>query len=247
MHLPEKLSNEHYQRLYRFQDEILAFIERWGEVFYLSGGTALSRFHYNHRYSDDLDFFSFDEIDFIPDVQGLHQKLEERGYRVSTYGFSPTFARLSLEEPVRYAGFPLKCDFIRTLKKSHVGDFESASIFSRIDNPRNILAEKLSYIYKKSPKDIADIWVICRHLSFNWEDVILQANHKRTTDPLFAAETIHSFPALELEKVRWTTPIQVEDFERDRDIMVRDIITKETNRLFKIRNAGRYSNKGETA
>ena len=239
MHLPEKLSNEHFQRLYRFQDEILAFIDSSGPVFYLSGGTALSRFYYNHRYSDDLDFFTLEEIDFIQSVQELHQKLEEEGYRVSTYGFSETFARFSLEEPGRYPEFPLKCDFIHTRKNSHIGDFKKTSIFSRIDNPKNILTEKLSFIYKKSPKDIADIWVICRHLSFNWEEVIHQANQKRTTGPLFLAETIRSFPAVELEKVRWTNPIQVENFEQDRDIMIQNIITKDDNRLVEILKEGK--------
>lgn len=108
--------------------EVLAFIESSGTVFYLGGGTALSRFHYNHRYSDDLDFFTFEEIDFIEVVQGLHQK--------------------------------------------------------------------------------------------------------RTTDPLLVSETLGAFPAADLDKVRWITPIQVEHFEKDRDIMVQNIITKEGNQLF---------------
>jgi len=33
------------------------------ENFYLSGGTALSAFYLQHRYSDDLDFFSKEEFD----------------------------------------------------------------------------------------------------------------------------------------------------------------------------------------
>ncbi len=226
------LSNEHYQKLYRFQDEILGFIDRFEPVFYLGGGTALSRFHYNHRYSDDLDFFTLEEIDFIEVVQDLQQKLEDNGYRVSTYGFSQTFSRFSLEAPGKNPGFPLKCDFIATRKGSHIGDFKKSPIYSAIDNPRNILAEKLSFIYKKSPKDIADIWTICRHLSFNWEEAIGQANRKRTTDPLLAAETLGAFPAADLEKVRWITPIQVEHFERDRDILVQNIVTKQDNQLF---------------
>lgn len=41
--------------LYPFQDQIFALIQT--DAFYLGGGTCLSRFYYNHRYSDDLDFF----------------------------------------------------------------------------------------------------------------------------------------------------------------------------------------------
>lgn len=33
------------------------------ETFYFGGGTALSVFYLNHRYSDDLDFFSEKEFD----------------------------------------------------------------------------------------------------------------------------------------------------------------------------------------
>ncbi|MDR0551108.1 MAG: nucleotidyl transferase AbiEii/AbiGii toxin family protein [Spirochaetaceae bacterium] len=32
-------------------------MRRSGTAFFLTGGTALSRAYYNHRYSDDLDFF----------------------------------------------------------------------------------------------------------------------------------------------------------------------------------------------
>lgn len=231
MHLPATLSNEHYQKLYRLQDDVLAIIEDSNPVFYLGGGTALSRFHYNHRYSDDLDFFTLEEIDFSEAVQDLHQKLEETGYRVSTYGFSNRFARFSLEEPERYPGFPLKCDFISPRKGTHIGDFGKSPIYSRIDNPQNILTEKISFLHKKFPKDIADVWVICRNLSFSWEEVIKQANQKRTTDPLFAAESLASFHADELEKVRWISPIRIEKFERDREIIVQNIITKEDNQI----------------
>ena len=45
-------------KLYPFQDKILKILGKADTEFYLTGGTALSRFLLNHRYSDDLDFFS---------------------------------------------------------------------------------------------------------------------------------------------------------------------------------------------
>jgi predicted nucleotidyltransferase component of viral defense system len=231
MHWPDKPSNEHYRKLYQFQDEVLTFIDHCGLLFYLGGGTALSRFYYNHRYSDDLDFFTLEGVDFIQNVQELHKQLEDKGYHVSTYGFSQNFARFSITGSSKFPGLELKVDFIRPRENSHIGDFKSESLFSRIDNPRNILTEKLSYIYKKIPKDIADIWVICRNLSFHWEEVIAEAARKRTTDPLFTAEILSQFPSHELDKVSWITPIRVEDFERDRETIVKNIITKEYNQL----------------
>jgi len=231
MNWPDKLSNEHYQRLYRYQDEILTFVERSGLLFYLGGGTALSRFFYNHRYSDDLDFFTLDGVDFIPSVQELQEQLEDNGYQVSIFGFSQDFARFSITGSRKFPGLRLKTDFIQPRQDTHIGDFKTTSLFSRVDNPKNILAEKLSYIHKKFTKDMADIWVICRNLSFHWEELMAETTRKRTTDPLFIAGILGQFPAHELNNVSWITPIRVEDFERDREIIIRNIITKEQNQL----------------
>ncbi len=45
----------YFEKLYPLQDVVLGVIDN--PAFYLTGGTALSRFHYHHRFSDDLDFF----------------------------------------------------------------------------------------------------------------------------------------------------------------------------------------------
>ena len=44
-------------RLYRLQNGVLNIVNSLSVPFYLTGGTALSRGYYHHRYSDDLDFF----------------------------------------------------------------------------------------------------------------------------------------------------------------------------------------------
>ncbi|EFS5702320.1 nucleotidyl transferase AbiEii/AbiGii toxin family protein [Campylobacter coli] len=49
---------EKYIQLYKTQDKILDLVAKENLDFYLTGGTALQRFHYNQfRFSDDLDFF----------------------------------------------------------------------------------------------------------------------------------------------------------------------------------------------
>lgn len=49
---------EYYKEsLYPFQDRILKSVESLLLPFYLTGGTALSRFYFKHRFSDDLDLF----------------------------------------------------------------------------------------------------------------------------------------------------------------------------------------------
>ena len=45
----------------------------WIKSFYLTGGTALAAYYLDHRYSEDLDFFSEKEID----IEGLTVSLEK--------------------------------------------------------------------------------------------------------------------------------------------------------------------------
>ena len=51
------LSEFYEENLYRLQDGVLNIVKNCGTPLYLTGGTALSRAYYRHRYSDDLDFF----------------------------------------------------------------------------------------------------------------------------------------------------------------------------------------------
>jgi len=46
-----------YAMLYSLQDEVLSIVFEVENEFYLTGGTCLSRFFVEKRYSDDLDFF----------------------------------------------------------------------------------------------------------------------------------------------------------------------------------------------
>lgn len=50
-------ATSYQNNIYPFQNELLALVQGANVDFYLTGGTALSRFYLNHRYSDDLDFF----------------------------------------------------------------------------------------------------------------------------------------------------------------------------------------------
>ena len=47
-----------YKKLYSLQDRVLDKVFSVEDEFYLTGGTALSRFYKAKRYSDDLDFFT---------------------------------------------------------------------------------------------------------------------------------------------------------------------------------------------
>jgi predicted nucleotidyltransferase component of viral defense system len=63
-----------YKELYLIQDVVFKSVESYD--FYLTGGTALSRFYLNHRYPDDLDFFVHQGKDFLADVREIIAKLK---------------------------------------------------------------------------------------------------------------------------------------------------------------------------
>lgn len=66
---------EYYNNiLYPLQDRITPLFK--DSPFYLTGGTALSRGYYNHRYSDDLDYFVNDHPDFQRITERQIEKLE---------------------------------------------------------------------------------------------------------------------------------------------------------------------------
>jgi len=72
------------------QRQILAFLAKdkiFSKHFYLSGGTALAEYYLHHRISEDLDFFSEDEIDKIW-LNSLAKKIKQ------TIGFK----KLDIEE-----------------------------------------------------------------------------------------------------------------------------------------------------
>ena len=63
---------EYYrERLYPIQDGVFKIVRDLNLPFYLTGGTALSRFYFNHRYSDDLDFFVNENPNFKVGIEIL--------------------------------------------------------------------------------------------------------------------------------------------------------------------------------
>jgi predicted nucleotidyltransferase component of viral defense system len=66
------------------QDGVLKTVNGCGTQFFLTSGTALSRGYYNHRYSDDLDFFVTRDSDYERQVNTVFTKLPEDGFFIDT-------------------------------------------------------------------------------------------------------------------------------------------------------------------
>jgi hypothetical protein len=223
----------YYKKLFPLQDRVLEIIDSLDVDLYLTGGTALSRFHLNHRYSDDLDFVSHKDPYFGDYIEKITVSLKENHFEVKPYGVSSTFAAVHLCDLKTQEKIKLKVDFINEKSVPHFGDFHSFKGFSKVDNIRNILSNKISIIFRQEPKDVADIWFICKNLEFKWEEIIDEAGQKRLVEEIFVVECLRTFQYEKLLNIKWIQKVNVEDFKSDSQIIIENIITKSENKLFK--------------
>lgn len=224
-------SKEYYGRLYSLQDIVLGVIDALKTPFYLTGGTALSRFHYGHRYSDDLDFFSHSEDTFMEDVQKTIAGLKERKLSCELDRMTEEFARSTLLFSSKQETLHLKIDFVNENGRPRYGDLEHFSQFSRVDPPRNILSNKITAVSRQEPKDIVDIWMICRNMDFKWEEIIREAESKEAVEELLVERMLRTFPLDRLERIRWAEGAPISTFSEDREMILEDLICKRSNSL----------------
>lgn len=229
--MSKKFSTGHYKKLYLLQDRVLEIVNNLEVNLYLTGGTALSRFHLNHRYSDDLDFVTHKDPYFGDYIQTITDSLMANHFEVKPYGISSTFATLHILDKDGESNMKLHLDFINEKSSVHFGDYHSSKKFLKVDNKRNILSNKLSIISRQEPKDIADIWFICKNLDFKWDEIIYEAGQKKVVEEIFIVECLRTFQHEKLADIKWITAINIEDFKRDSEIIIENIITKSENKL----------------
>lgn len=219
--------------LYPFQDGILNIVRQLNTPFYLTGGTALSRHYFNHRFSDDLDLFVNSEPDYSRHVAHILNALEENQ---KSLNFSIDYRRLRKEEHYTQIfltqlenAADLKLDLINDIA-AHYGEFEHNKTMGRIDNWRNILSNKLAAVFRYEAKDFADIWIIAKHKPIAWREIIFEAKTKEAgIDPLALQEILRSFPPDEVKAVKWNIPIDQKNFIADLATIADDIFHGKEN------------------
>lgn len=150
-------------RLYPIQDEVLGLLDQ--ERFYLTGGTCLSRFYFNHRYSEDLDFF-FDgtlysaaqfEIDYLSYVSKI-----KSSYEVEITVTGEHFKRLFIKKD----DITLKMEFIYEPYPRIDRVLRNKNFF--IDSKENIAVNKLTAVYtRKTAKDFFDLYFLLKEFDLN--------------------------------------------------------------------------------
>ncbi len=187
--------------LYPLQDRAIpAFKE---SPFYLTGGTALSRGYYHHRYSDDLDYF----LNFHPQFRDLVQIQIQRLRQVFDDNVEidirgEYFCRIFVSNR------QLKIELINDVP-AHVGHLSEHPVLGRIDSKENILANKLTAIVDRTmPKDIADLYFLLKN-GVDLKQALINAESKAAgLAPLLIAKIFSEFDYSLLDtEIKWVQSI----------------------------------------
>ncbi|BAI81467.1 conserved hypothetical protein [Deferribacter desulfuricans SSM1] len=222
------------ENLYPFQDGILNILKKLKTPFYLTGGTALSRIYFNHRFSDDLDFFVNSQKDF--DIycslilEELYKCADELEYTFDSERIkkSDTYVRIYLIK----SEIELKIDFVSDVNFRIDRPFFYEN-YGLVDTWKNILVNKVSALYRFEPKDIVDLWMLAKNFLFDWRIVFKYASRKDAgIDPQTVFEIITTIPKEYLKSLKWIQDVDIEDIYNDLKHIGNDIINGNINTLF---------------
>ena len=199
---------EYYGKIiYPLQDKVIPAFK--DSPFYLTGGTALSRGYYNHRYSDDLDYFVNDHSDF--------QRIAERQVEKLRRMFDEIAIAIKGENYYRiFVGSErLKIEMVNDVP-SHIGGMAEHPVLGRIDSKENILANKLTALADRSlPKDIVDIYFLLKD-GLSLKKALSDAESKAAgISPLLIAKIFAEFNYAILDpEIKWIMPLSGETIKR---------------------------------
>ena len=192
---------EYYNNiLYPLQDKAIPAFK--GSSFYLTGGTTLSRGYFNHRYSDDLDYF----VNYHPEFQRIAELQAERLQKV--------FQNIEVDYKGEFfyrifaAERRLKIEMVNDVP-SHIGALINHPLLGTIDSKENILANKITALIDRSlPKDIVDIFFLLKD-GLSLKQALLDAHSKAAgIAPLLIAKIFSEFDySLVDEEIKWVRPV----------------------------------------
>jgi hypothetical protein len=216
-------------RLYPLQDRVLKEIENANTFLYLTGGTVVSRFYLNHRYSDDLDLFANRHNDFEKEIDRVTNHLKQ-SFEIDLQVREQSYGRAFVKED----DLLLKIDYVNDVG-FHAGEIVASPLFSQTDNWRNILSNKITALSREEGKDAADIIFLCMNYPFNWQEIINDAKNKDSwIDEVNASKFLHDFQLEKLMKVKWIRQPAEQKIEEYLKIIAKDILMGTENSLMNL-------------
>jgi len=204
-----------YKKLYSLQDKVLDTVFDVEDEFYLTGGTALSRFYYAKRYSDDLDFFTNNSQRYSYAVKNIISSLS-KNFKIDYEINSRDFIRLKIDSI-------LQVDFVN----DRVVRYKEPLILDngyKIDNIENILSNKLTAIIgRDNPKDIFDIYLIDKYNSIDFEEIIKIAQDKMHFSKDDLLIRLKSFPTYLLKGIKLIDKDFLNDFSKNYKQIIKKI------------------------
>ena len=207
-----------YKELYKLQDKVLGIIFSVENEFYLTGGTCISRFYHEKRYSDDLDLFTNNSGRFSFAVKNIKAKLQQN-HQVGIEVESKNFIRFRIDKI-------LQVDFVNdtVFRYKDVVVKENGYV---IDNIENILSNKVTAVVgRDNPKDIFDIYLIYRFYNFDWKKILEAAQKKASFMHEELIVRLKSFPFSLLETIRIVDYTFLDNFEKEFPLIIEEINNK---------------------
>ena len=201
-----------YKKLYKLQDEVLDVVFSTESIFYLTGGTCLSRFYKEKRYSDDLDFFTHINDDFSRGIREIKIALEKK-FKIKEEVSSKDFVRFKVNDF-------LQIDFVndRVMRYEKTIHLDNGYI---IDNCENILANKITAVIgRDSAKDIFDIYLIDTFYHYEWDKILEIAHNKAGFSNHDLIIRLKTFPLSLLQNIIIVDNGFLEDFETKYNLLI---------------------------
>ncbi|MDM8527866.1 nucleotidyl transferase AbiEii/AbiGii toxin family protein [Anaerolineales bacterium HSG24] len=158
-------------QLYPIQDRVFSLCSAYQDL-YLTGGTALARYYFQHRWSDDIDLFIRINKNDSDDLINLKKRADfyakdlagklGRDFTISREMYGDYYARffVSVDE------VELKIDFVR--EYNHFGELQQTSESCWLNNLEDIGASKIAAFEDRATiKDIIDLYYLSQHVSWN--------------------------------------------------------------------------------
>lgn len=141
--------------------------------FYLSGGTALAEYYLQHRVSEDLDFFSLEEIDPMS-IQVSLKKIQDKG-SITKIDFQQSFNRNLFF--LHYKDGVVKTEFTYY----PFTQIEVPKVINgiKVDRLIDIAVNKTFTIYQQpSSRHFIDLYLIIKTKGWKFRDLMQKAHAK---------------------------------------------------------------------